>query len=228
MTDAPATVEGAARVYRVARRPDVWRWPDWAYAGQDGTFGNRWDDPEGTYRVIYACSERVGAFVETLARFRPAASVVAGLAAVAGADDTLAPGVVPSSWLRERAIGAATLVGTFVDIGHAASLAILNRALAARLVHYRLAELDGAAIRLTAPRRFTQEVSRFVYERTLPDGRPAFAGIVYRSRLGDNLTDWAIFERVGVEIAPDPDAAVEADDPDFRAALRLLGLTLRP
>jgi hypothetical protein len=66
-----------------------------------------------------------------------------------------------------------------------------------------------------------------VYERTLPDGRPAFAGIVYRSRLGDNLTNWAIFERVGVEMAPDPEAAVEADDPDFRAALRLLGLTLR-
>jgi hypothetical protein len=115
-----------------------------------------------------------------------------------------------------------------VDVGHVASLAILNRALAARLVHYRIAEMDGAAIRMTAPRRFTQEVSRFVYERTLPDGRPAFAGIVYRSRLGDNLTNWAIFERDGVELTPDIDAAVEADDADFRAALQLLGLTFGP
>jgi hypothetical protein len=34
-------------VYRLARQPDAWSWPDWAYAGPDGTFGNRYDDPQG-------------------------------------------------------------------------------------------------------------------------------------------------------------------------------------
>jgi RES domain-containing protein len=98
MTDDLAAVASAARVYRVAR-PDVWCWPDWAYAGPDGTFGNRWDDPQGTYRVLYACSERIGAFVETLARFRPAPSVVTGLAAITGAEDTLPAGVLAGpSW----------------------------------------------------------------------------------------------------------------------------------
>jgi hypothetical protein len=29
-------------LYRLARTPDPWAWPNWAYAGLDGTFGNRW------------------------------------------------------------------------------------------------------------------------------------------------------------------------------------------
>lgn len=28
-------------LFRLARAPDPWKWPDWAYAGLDGTFGNR-------------------------------------------------------------------------------------------------------------------------------------------------------------------------------------------
>jgi hypothetical protein len=49
------------------------------YAGPDGTFGNRYDDPEASYRVLYASSHRVGAFVETLARFRPELEALAEL-----------------------------------------------------------------------------------------------------------------------------------------------------
>ena len=40
-----------AEVFRLGRRPDPWAWPDWAYAEADGTFGNRYDDPQGIYRV---------------------------------------------------------------------------------------------------------------------------------------------------------------------------------
>lgn len=108
-----AVVHGGVTVYRVARRPDAWRWPDWAHAGPDGTFGNRWDDPEGTYRVLYACSQRVGAFVETLARFRPSAALIAGLAAVEGEDHTLPPGTIPPTWLDDRCVGVARVDGDF-------------------------------------------------------------------------------------------------------------------
>ncbi len=73
-----------AKVYRLAREPDPWDWPDWAFAGPDNTFGNRWDDPEGSYRVLYASGKRLGAFVETLARIRRDPKLEAGLAAVAG------------------------------------------------------------------------------------------------------------------------------------------------
>jgi RES domain-containing protein len=57
-------------VYRMARGPEPWAWVDWVYAGPDGTFGGRFDDTEGEYRVLYAAATRLGAFMETLAGFR--------------------------------------------------------------------------------------------------------------------------------------------------------------
>lgn len=73
----------------------------------------------------------------------------------------------------------------------------------------------------------TQEVSRFIYQQTLPDGRPAYAGIFYRSRLGDDLNNWAIFEHNQVDFVADPDTDIRPNDPDFLAAVRLLGLRLK-
>jgi len=52
------------QLHRIGRDDDAWAWPDWLFAGDDGTFGNRWDDPIKKYRVLYACSQRLGAFVE--------------------------------------------------------------------------------------------------------------------------------------------------------------------
>ena len=52
-------------IYRMGRVPDPWGVPDWASAGPDGTFGNRFDDPDATYRVLYASSQRLGCFLET-------------------------------------------------------------------------------------------------------------------------------------------------------------------
>jgi hypothetical protein len=52
------TSEPPERVYRLGRRPDPWQWPDWSYAGGDGTFGTRFDDPDSEYRVLYASSQR--------------------------------------------------------------------------------------------------------------------------------------------------------------------------
>ena len=82
--DGPAidAVRPQGAVYRIARPPDPWRWPDWAHAGSDGTFDNRWDDPQGVYRVLYASSSKLGAFVEVLARFRPDPHVASELDAI--------------------------------------------------------------------------------------------------------------------------------------------------
>lgn len=66
-------------VFRLGRRPDAWQAPDWAFAHTDGTFGNRFDDPQGYYRVLYASTQRLACFVETLARFRPDLSLLAEL-----------------------------------------------------------------------------------------------------------------------------------------------------
>ncbi len=97
MSNELASVEPDEPLYRVARRPDPWAWPDWSYAGPDGTFGNRYDDPEASYRVLYASSQRVGAFVETLSRFRPDLEVLAEFARIEGDDEP--PAGVPRAWL---------------------------------------------------------------------------------------------------------------------------------
>ena len=82
-------------IYRLGRKPDPWAPPDWASAGPDGTFGNRFDDPDATYRVLYASSQRLGCFVETLARFRIDPTLLAELAQIEGADDYFRLGKCP-------------------------------------------------------------------------------------------------------------------------------------
>ena len=51
MSNGLASVEPDGPLYRLGRHPDPWVWPDWSYAAPDGTFGNRYDDPQGSYRV---------------------------------------------------------------------------------------------------------------------------------------------------------------------------------
>ncbi len=218
-------------LYRLARRPDPWAWPDWANVGSDGTFGNRWDDPRGVYRVLYASSSRLGALMEVLARFRPDPQVLEVLKEIEDGDAPLfePPGELDVAWLRNRCLGVAQAEGEFVDVGHSQSLARLREALASRIVHHGLDDLDAAAVRLSAPRRFTQEISRYVYDRSTPEGRRRFAGISYRSRLGDEFRNWAIFESPGSAFpwtrAPET-SEIEADDRDLCRALELLGVRL--
>ena len=69
--------------------------PDWCGANPDGTFGNRFGDPNGAYRVLYASSTRFGCFLETLARFRPDIALYAELKEIEGEDDFVRAGTVP-------------------------------------------------------------------------------------------------------------------------------------
>lgn len=222
-----AVVQPDGTLYRLARTPDPWAWPAWSYAGPDGTFGNRWDDPLGSYRVLYASTQRLGAFVETLASFRPDLSVLADLKAIEGDDNPLTPGVVPLRWLEGRRIGEMSFTGDFVDIADADSLATLRVHLAGRAIHYGLKDIDAATIRLAAPRRFTQEVSRLLYQ--WHENRGGCAGIRYRSRLGDQFVNWAIFEPppdTGLDMPSSSSREIEVGDPDLLEALRLLNLEL--
>ena len=95
-------------IYRIGRKPDPWSVPDWASAGPDGTFGNRFDDPEGMYRVLYASSQRLGCFLETLGRFRVDSKLLAELAEIEGEDDYCPLGEVPLEWIEKRIMGVAT------------------------------------------------------------------------------------------------------------------------
>jgi RES domain-containing protein len=219
-------------VHRLGRSPDAWAWPDWAYAGPDGTFGNRYDDPKAEYRALYASSDRRGAFVEVLARFRPEPAVLRELDEIelepGERDEGPRPGQLPRSWLAGRAVGSALADGPFAAVGASRSLAHLRDRLADRALHHGVDELDAAAIRAHAPRAFTQEVSRLVFECADTNSQPQFDGIAYRSRLGDEVVNWAIFEGPVGEARPRELESwpVDPDDPELATALELLSIEL--
>ena len=69
------------------------------------------------YRVLYASSQRLGCFIETLARFRVDVSFVADLALMEnGEDDFTAFGTVRRAWLKGRCIGSASVEGEYADV----------------------------------------------------------------------------------------------------------------
>ena len=204
-------------IYRVGRWPDAWQAPDWSGASPDGTFANRFDDPQSYYRVLYASSQEVACFIETLARFRPDLTLLAELQAIDGENDFYQPGVVPADWCAQRALGAASAEGHYAEICGAEWITLLRRKLASECLSLDIADLDASVLQSGLPRRITQLASRLAYERGL-------SGIYYRSRYGNNFENWALFEPF--RIAHTVSGAIAKDYPPLLAAAEILKLKL--
>ena len=211
-------------LFRVGRDGDAWAVPDWAYAREDRTFGNRFDDPMGVYRVLYASSQRLGCFIETLARFRVDVSFVADLALMEnGEDDFTAFGTVRRAWIKERCIGSANVEGEYADIYALAWVSHLRTALAGTAVKPGMKDFDLSSMEPAEPRRLTQQAGRTAFEL-------GYAGVFYHSRYGHSIVNWAIFEdwtmpkRFPIR-QPNSRKIVE-DDPDLLEALQILGLVI--
>jgi len=213
-------LEGKAppeKIHRIARKPDPWQPPDWSRANQDGTFGNRFDDPEGYYRVIYAASQKLSCFVETLARFRADLSLLAELNEIEGENDFLSLGTVPQEWCQERLMGSAHAEGTYADIYGAEWIAYLRHQLSGECLRLGLTDLDASVLQRSAPRRLTQMTSLEAWKKK-------FDGLYYRSRHGHDLENWALFEPF--QISGMSSEQITSDNASFLEALRILGLTL--
>jgi len=202
-------------IYRLGRVPDPWAVPDWASAGSDGTFGNRFDDPDATYRVLYASSQRLGCFLETLSRFRIDPKLAAELAAIEGEEDHFPLGAVPVEWLQKRILGVATAGGEYADICSSEWISSLRKSLAAHLGRFGVDDIDASVLQKTAPRTLTQFVSRMVFYA-------GFSGIYYLSKYGHDIENWALFEPFQINVR-DPET-VSVADPDLQLALRLHSL----
>jgi hypothetical protein len=122
-------------------------------------------------------------------------------------------------------VGAAAISGEYAYIGHSESLVFIRSSMTPQLRQYGLADLDAATIRLSTPRRLTQEISRIVREATTA-ADSQFAGIRYGSRLGDELDNWAVFEFNPASIDVSAGERIESDDPDLARAVQLLGIEL--
>lgn len=195
---------------------------------------NRFDDPQGQYRVRYLATTPRGAFLEVLARFRRSPEADERLQAVTDVDDDLetppSPATVPASFLASlrlvRAYPAAD--AEFVDV---AAVTVQSRLGQHRLVRQALdtaqlgsahhpAQLDEATIRLGGPRGrpITQVISRVVFEETTA------AGIRYTSRVNANEECWAVFEATPLSF--DEPELIARDDPALREAVDQLVLKL--
>lgn len=232
-------------MYRIGRAPeDPFAFPDWDRAQDDGTFGNRFDDPggihgirpEGRFRVIYCATQREAAFAEVMSRFRQRPDLNAALAqiqdddegvegALSGAVDPEFPehSLLESDWLRRRRIGHTRILplGELADISHADSLAHLNDALSSLLAWLEIDQLDLSTITSPAHRLLTQYASRYIYSR-------GFAGIRYASRLGANWECWALFEgRFHHDMGyPGFPHNIDPADDDLLSVARRFGLTI--
>jgi hypothetical protein len=207
----------ATAIYRIGREPDPWQYPDWSRANPDRTFGNRFDDPNGEYRVVYASSLRLGCFLETLARYRPDVALYAELQEIAGENDFVPRGIVPLEWFERRMIGSAEPEGTFAKIGDADWIAKIRRALAPLLIHLGIPDFDASVLQKSAPRVLTQSISAVVYDE-------GFDGIRYLSRYGHNIENWAVFEPA--RLASKAQGRIEQHDPDLLEALRIFDLAV--
>jgi len=205
-------------IYRLGRRPDPWAAPDWASAGPDGTFGNRFDDPDATYRVLYASSQRLGCFLETLARFRIDPKLLAELAEIEGDDDHFPLGEVPVEWVEKRIMGVATANGEYADVCSSEWIGRLRKLLAAHLEKFGVDDVDASILQKSAPRILTQFVSRIVFSA-------GFAGIYYLSKYGHDIENWALFEPFQINVkAPE---RIRRDDRDLQRALQLHSLKFK-
>jgi len=212
------TKSPTAPLFRLARKPDPWAPPDWSRAQPDGTFGNRFDDPRGNYRVLYASTQRISCFVETLARFRPDLSLLAELQEIAGEEDYAPLGVVPQDWCDTRVIGEATATGTYADVYAANWVGYLRHSLASDSLALGLKDIDVSVLQQGKPRQLTQLASLKVNEKGLD-------GIYYRSRYGHDLENWALFEPFQLHSHATP-AAIHPNDTGLRQACELLGLSI--
>lgn len=199
-------------VNRVGYFENPWSLADWKY----GPFDGRWDDPRGTYRVRYVAFGRFGAFVERTVRYRSSLAVLESLNTSAGSVPV--PGL-PNDWFQTNTVGTAIVDypsdNGLIDFATAEGIAAAHAAIAAasRASGHRLTDYDASTLLGANPRRFTQELSRYVYDA-------GFAGVVYRSRFAPDEFCAALFEGRH-DVRDDCAVPIERDDADLLRACDL-------
>jgi hypothetical protein len=182
--------------------------------------GNRFDVPGGG--VLYGATAAEGGYAETIAGFRPRASMATALKRVTAELGRVAPGELPSGWLKTRRLRAFDIAGSlpFVDVESPSTHTYLTVHAASVLRSQGLENLDVAAVRGPS-RLLTRAIASWLYSRTDEHGRPLLAGIRYVSRLGD-FECWATFDGTPVELRSSTE--ITADDPALRSVLDLFGI----
>lgn len=223
-------------VWRVGFAPDPWEWTPWQYANDNGRFNGRWDDQEAKFRTLYTSESLLGCFLELLAPQRPDDAAFAELEAIV--DDAnieemypeINRGAIGMEWLSGRLYGRATQTGTYAEVTQAEALGFMAVAGVFDRLGIPARQVDASLLKDATKRDITRSVARYLFDlRAAGSSRPAVDGIAFRSRMGDDIRMWAVFERgdelVSEHITPQGGFhQVTEDNEDLQRAFQLLGL----
>jgi hypothetical protein len=168
---------------------------------------------------MYAAAQRHGAFVETMAQFRPTVEVLARLRQLGDAEGFGPGSGVPADWYQRRAVARLRVSPgqRWLDLRAPETREELRTELSALLMALGFVDLDVSRV-LGAGRTLTQAIARWAYER-------GYAGLAYMSRLDSSLILWALFEGVAFEPIGLPEPLTR-EDADRVATARLFGLVI--
>jgi hypothetical protein len=213
----------------VGFRPDPWAWADRRYATDNGRFKGRWDDQFGKFRTIYTGDSLYGCLVKVLASLRPKRSVDDLVMAIEDEDNQDArypdypAGTINYSWLDERAAGHARQNGRYYYVTHSNSVAALRRQFDPAAFEISAADFDVSLLKDSAPRVLTRTIARWLFDNSTVDG------VEFRSRHGDDLRMWAVFERheddtTSRHLTERGLVSLSPESPDLVRALQLHGI----
>lgn len=222
-------------VWRVGYEPDPWQWTPWQFASDDGRFNGRWDDQRAQFRTLYTSDSLLGCFLELLASLRPNETAFAELGEIqddaGSAGMYLDPhrGAIGTSWLSGRMFARGRQTGDYAEITTAHGLAYLVDAGVFNALGIAPVNVDVALLKDAHRRDVTRTIARHLFDlRDSSTLQPAVDGIAFRSRMGDEIKLWAVFERsdalVSECITPGPSETVTSSTPDLLTACLMLGL----
>lgn len=230
-------------VWRVGYPPNPWEWTRWEFAFDAGRFNGRWDDQNAEFRTLYTCESLLGCFLELLASLRPLDIVFDELDAIDDDDVAVSRfpdperGAVGMEWLSGRLYGRGQQTGTYAEVTHSMAISYLVDAGLFDRLGIPAREVDAALLKDATKRDVTRSVARYLYDLmvvpvsrgTVSASHPLVDGIAFRSRMGDELRMWAVFERgtdtVSDHISPDGHfQAVTEDNEELTRAFTVLGL----
>lgn len=139
-------------------------------------------------------------------------------------------GQVPADWRHQRVLVRADFEPTesrptlrFLDVEARNTREHLRKRLAPILAHYGQTDLDVATVR-GGDRRITRWIGKWAFDTRDEEGRRAYAGIRYLSRLDSEWELWAVFDDVGIrETAREP---ITRQNPDLLSIARSFDLTV--
>jgi len=197
----PHLTSDPGRVWRIGFELDMWAWTPWRYATDDGLFNGRWDDQLGQFRTLYTSDNLRGCFLELCAKLQPSKPLQTVLDEIEDDDGSIAlhpegaSGEVGYSWLNGRVYGDAEQSGRYWFITHSDSLAALKAEYPFGRHGIALVDVDSALLKNADDRNLTRSIANWVYDRRNEDRDELVDGIEFRSRHGDEIRMWAVFER---------------------------------